>query len=78
VTEELRFHTVEALQALPLEALQALWELVPTDRQRAYRAAYDREVRSAGAIGSDALERQVAEALLSRYSEAALVPIGTR
>jgi hypothetical protein len=78
VTEELRFHTVEALQALPLEALQALWELVPTDRQRAYRAAYDREVRSAGAIGSDALEQQVAEALLSRYSEAALVPIGTR
>lgn len=76
--EQLRFHTVEELQALSLEALQALWELVPTERQRAYRTAYDREVRNAGAIGSDTQERRVTAELLKRYEESALVPVGSR
>ena len=76
--EQLRFHTTEELQALSLAELQALWELVPTDRQKAYRTAYDREVRNAGAIGSDTLERQVAAELLKRYDESALVPVGLR
>ncbi|MFQ3674588.1 MAG: hypothetical protein SNJ83_13430, partial [Aggregatilineales bacterium] len=76
--EQLRFHTIDELQALSLEELQALWELVPTERQRAYRTAYDREVRRAGAIGSDGLERQVAVELLKRYDEAAIVPVGSR
>ncbi len=76
--EQLRFHTLDELQALSLEELQALWELVPTDRQKAYRTAYDREVRNAGAIGSDTLERQVAAELLKRYDESALVPVGSR
>ena len=76
--EQLGYHTVDELQALSLEELQALWELVPTDRQKAYRAAYDREVRNAGAIGSDALERQVAAELLHRYDDSALVPVGSR
>ncbi len=44
----LQYHTLEALEALSLEELQALWELVPTDRQRAYKSAYEREVRAAG------------------------------
>jgi hypothetical protein len=76
--EQLQFHTVDELKALSLEELQALWELVPTERQRAYRTAYDREVRNAGAIGSDGLERQVAAELLKRYDESALVPVGSR
>src|SRR5690606_41754418 len=76
--EQLRYHTVEELQALSLAELQALWELVPTDRQKAYRTAYDREVRNAGAVGSDALERRVAAELLRRYAESALVPVGSR
>lgn len=76
--EQLRFHTVDELQALSLEELQALWELVPTDRQKAYRTAYDREVRNAGAIGSDTLEQQVAAELLKRYADSALVPVGSR
>ena len=76
--EQLRFHTIDELQGLSLGELQALWELVPTERQRAYRTAYDREVRNAGAIGSDALERQVAVELLKRYDESALVPVGSR
>jgi len=78
VNEQLRFYDLDELRSLSLEELQALWELVPTDRQKAYRAAYDREVRNAGAIGSDALEAQVAAALLDRYAESAVVPIGTR
>jgi hypothetical protein len=76
--ETYRFHTLDELNQLSFAELQALWELVPTDRQRSYRAAYDREVRNAGAIGSDNLERQVAELLLQRYEESALVPVGMR
>ena len=76
--ETYRFHTLDELNQLSLAELQALWELVPTDRQRSYRAAYDREVRNAGAIGSDNLERQVTELLLQRYEESALVPVGMR
>ncbi len=76
--EILRYHTLEELRGLSLSELHALWELVPTDRQRAYKAAYEREVRTAGAVGSDALERQVAAELLKRYDEAALVPVGSR
>jgi hypothetical protein len=76
--ETLRYHSIEALRGLSLSELHALWELVPTDRQRAYKAAYEREVRTAGAVGSDELERQVAAELLKRYDEAALVPVGSR
>lgn len=76
--ETYRFHKLDELNQLSMAELHALWELVPTDRQRSYRAAYDREVRNAGAIGSDNLERQVAELLLQRYQESALVPIGMR
>ena len=46
--ETLRYHSIEELRALSLNELHALWELVPTDRQRAYKAAYEREVRTAG------------------------------
>lgn len=76
--EKLQYKDVEALQALSLEELQALWELVPTERQKAYRTAYDREVRNAGAIGSDDLERRVAAELMLRYVDGALVPVGSR
>jgi len=76
--ETLGYHSIEALRGLSLSELHALWELVPTDRQRAYKAAYEREVRTAGAVGSDELERQVAAELLKRYDEAALVPVGSR
>ena len=78
MSEQLEFKTVEQLQQLSPAELNALWELVPTERQRAYKAAYEREVRAAGAVGSDALERQVAGELLKRYRESALVPIGMR
>jgi hypothetical protein len=74
----LRFHTLDELRGLSLSELHALWELVPTDRQRAYKAAYEREVRTAGAVGSDDLERQVAAELLKRYGAAALIPVGSR
>lgn len=78
MNEQLHYQTLEELRALPLEALQALWELVPTERQRAYKTSYEREVRNAGAAGSDASEVQVNAELMRRYEEAALVPIGMR
>ena len=78
MSEQLKFYSFDELQDLSLEELQALWELVPTSRQRAYRQAYEREVRNAGALGSDQLEQQVTAELLSRYEESALVPVGMR
>jgi len=78
MSDILQYHTVDELRALSLDELRGLWELVPTDRQRAYRAAYEREIKSAGAEGSDLKERKITLALLKRYREAALVPLGMR
>jgi hypothetical protein len=78
MSDILQYHTVDELRGLSLDELRGLWELVPTDRQRAYRAAYEREIKSAGAEGSDLKERKVAAALLKRYHEASLVPLGMR
>ncbi len=72
------YHTVDELRALSIEELRALWELVPTDRQHHYQTVYQREVRTNGAAGSDALEQQVVTALIQRYADGALVPIGAR
>jgi hypothetical protein len=78
VNDILAYQSVQELKKLSIEQLQALWDLVPTERQRAYKAAYDREVRTAGAIGSDTRERRVAAELLNRYRDTALVPVGQR
>ncbi len=78
MNESLHYQTLDELQSLSLPELAALWELVPTDRQRRYKTVYDREVKQAGAVGSDALEAQVTEELLHRYETTALVPIGAR
>ncbi len=78
MSEHLTYHTIEELRALSIEDLRALWELVPTDRQHRYQRVYQREVRTNGASGSDALEQQVVTALIQRYDDGALVPIGAR
>lgn len=78
MSETLGYYTLDELNALSLLELAALWELVPTDRQRRYKTVYDREVKQAGAVGSDALEKNVTEELLNRYQTTALVPIGAR
>ncbi len=78
MSEQLHYHTIEDLRALSIEELRALWELVPTDRQHRYQTVYQREVNSNGASGSDALEIQVVTALIQRYEDGALVPIGAR
>ncbi|KAB2852597.1 MAG: hypothetical protein F9K46_19010, partial [Anaerolineae bacterium] len=78
VPENLAYHALAELQAMELEALNALWELVPTDRQRQYRDVLLAEVRRQGAAGSDHLEQQVIRLLLERYEAQALVPVGAR
>ncbi len=78
MSEHLTYHTIEELRALSIKELRALWELVPTDRQHRYQTVYQREVRTNGASGSDTLEQQVVTALIQRYDEGALVPIGAR
>ena len=52
MSEQPGYHSLDELKALSLEELQALWDMVPTERQKAYHIAYDREVRNAGALGS--------------------------
>lgn len=76
--ETLHYHSLEKLRALSLSELRGLWELVPTDRQRGYKAAYERELRAAGAEGSDIKERRVNLALMQRYNGSALIPLGRR
>ncbi len=78
MSEPVPFVPLDQLRSQPLEALQALWELVPTDRQRHYQQIYERELRRAEALGSDALERQINAELLRRYQEYDLVPVGSR
>ncbi len=78
MSESYRYHSVDELRSLSVQELQALWEVVPTDRQRKYKQAYDRELRTADAAGSDVLEQRIAAELIRRYEEAALVPVGTR
>jgi hypothetical protein len=78
MTEKLNYHTIEELRGMSLDELRALWELVPTDRQHRYQTVYQREVRTNGASGSDTLEQQVVTALIQRYEDEALVPIGAR
>ncbi len=70
------YHSIAVLQALSLSEVEALWELVPTDRQRIYRAAYERTRRDEGASGSDALEEALLTQLLARYADKGLVPVG--
>jgi len=70
------YHTPDALAALTLREVEALWELVPTERQRMYRAIYDKQRRDQGATNSDALEAQMVSQLVSRYNEKAMVPVG--
>lgn len=78
MTDTLRYYTLSELNKMSLDELRALWELVPTDRQRIYRQTHEREIKSAGAEGSDTQERTVVRELLKRYADAALIPIGTR
>ncbi len=76
--ERLLYHSLEDLLALDIDELEALWELVPTDRQRRYKERLDREVRLQGAQGADATEKQVVDILLQKYEDDALVPVGAR
>lgn len=78
MSDELKYHTLTELKNLSLDQLRALWELVPTERQRSYRAAYERELKAAQAEGSDERERLVARELIRRYAQAKLVPLGLR
>ncbi len=71
------YHSLETLQRMSLPDLQALWELVPTERQRHYKTIYDRTLRDEGASGSDALELRMVGQLLDRYGSKGLVPVGS-
>lgn len=71
------FHPLEDLEKMSPGDLEALWELVPTERQRLYRAIYDRTRRDEGASGSDALELRMVHRLLAKYAQKGLVPVGS-
>ena len=60
------------------DKLTRQWDAVPTERQDAYRRAYQREVRAAGAGADDAAELAVLQRLIDAYRQQALVPVGSR
>lgn len=66
-TDIFTYHAPNQLQAMSLAELEALWDLVPTERQRQYRAIYDRYVRSEGAAASDAEELAALEQLIDQF-----------
>src|SRR5450755_2747624 len=73
------YHPITELEAMSLAELNAQWEMVPTARQRRYKAMYDKELRNVGVTGTtgaDALEKQVVLLLLKQYAELGLVPAG--
>jgi len=70
------YHPLDELERMSLAEVEALWELVPTERQRTYKAIYDRTRRDEGASGSDHLEISMIQKLLSKYREKALIPLG--
>ncbi|MCK6580624.1 MAG: hypothetical protein L6Q98_21240 [Anaerolineae bacterium] len=72
------YHSLHDLKHMPTDELQALWDAVPPERRRIYRAAYQKALEERGAVGSDLKERVIARLLIQRYARKALVPLGTR
>src|SRR5260221_13202061 len=61
------YHTVDELQKMSLAEVEALWELVPTERQRQYRGIYERFIHNEGVSGSDLMELQAVIQILDKY-----------
>src|SRR5512142_3205182 len=77
MTEVFTYQPLDTLRQMDLTDLQALWELVPTERQRRYKAIYDRTLHDEGASGSDTSELNLVTQLLDRYERRGLVPVGS-
>lgn len=75
--EEVQYRPLAAWQALSLSELDEAYALVPTQRQQYYREVLEREAGKVNAV-TDAEELQVAQALLTRFEQDALVPVGAR
>ncbi|KAB2893780.1 MAG: hypothetical protein F9K28_07465 [Bacteroidetes bacterium] len=75
--EEVQYRPLAAWQALSLSELDEAYALVPTQRQQYYREVLEREAGKVNAV-TDAEELQVAQALLARFEQDALVPVGAR
>src|SRR5258708_7380597 len=79
ITSPLQYHTVDDLQAMSAEELTALLDQIPAERQRVYKAEYDRWLRKQGVmttVGSDRLEKDIILDLFGQYQQSALVPAG--
>ncbi|MEP7287924.1 MAG: hypothetical protein ABI947_19405 [Chloroflexota bacterium] len=63
----LTYYSIEALRHLSLAEVEALWEGVPTERQRQYRAIYERFIHSEGVVGSDAMELKAVNQIIDQY-----------
>ncbi len=75
-TETFVYHSLDALRQMRLAEIEALWDLVPTERQRLYKAIYERTRRDEGAAGADTLEAELVDQLLLQYAQKGLVPVG--
>lgn len=75
--EEVQYRSIAEWRALSIAELDEAYALVPTERQQYYREVLEREAAKANAV-TDAEELQVARALLERFQQDALVPVGAR
>jgi len=75
--ETLSYRSLDEWQNLTLEELDEAYALVPTQRQQYYRDILEREANKAGAV-TDAEELLVVKAMLERFEQDALVPVGAR
>ncbi len=75
--EEVQYRPLAAWQGLSITELDEAYALVPTQRQQYYREVLEREAGKVNAV-TDAEELQVAQALLARFKQDALVPVGAR
>lgn len=75
--EEVQYRPLDAWRALELTELEEAYALVPTQRQQYYREVLEREAGKVNAV-TDAEELQVVQALLARFEQDALVPVGAR
>ncbi len=75
--EEVQYRPLAAWHGLSLAELDEAYALVPTQRQQYYREVLEREAGKVNAV-TDAEELQVVQALLARFEQDALVPVGAR
>lgn len=77
VPDTFQYHSPDAVEAMSLEEVEQLWDMVPTE-DRDYLLRRYRQLLKQNNISSDEQEIRLAEELLRRYQYEGLVPAGNQ